>query len=254
MRKVRAPRTDLTGQRFGALTVIRPTDRRQHDRIVWECRCDCGNTAYVQTQYLRDGTTRSCKACQRENRPKRDITGQRFGSLTALYPTDRRDRNQSVIWRCRCECGNEVEYSCGDLQQKNYISCGCRKRIAEGQLRDRTTHVAGTTVELLRDKKVRSDSTTGVTGVTLYRGRYKAILHFQKKRYYLGTYQTLEEAAAARQRAEQWVYGAFLDAYRTWQQRAASDPSWEEEHPFSVRVVREENGELRLIVLSRLEE
>lgn len=90
-------RKDLTGQRYGNLTVIRPTDRRDHKHIVWECRCDCGNTEYVQTQYLNDGTTRSCKSCQKRNRPKRDITGQKFGHLTPLYPTDKRDRNQSVI-------------------------------------------------------------------------------------------------------------------------------------------------------------
>ncbi|MCD8231100.1 MAG: hypothetical protein LUD14_04635 [Clostridiales bacterium] len=52
----------------------------------------------------------------------KDMTGQRFGHLTVLYPTEKRDRDQSVIWHCRCDCGNEVELSRGDLQRKNYIS------------------------------------------------------------------------------------------------------------------------------------
>ncbi|MCD8232748.1 MAG: hypothetical protein LUD14_13285 [Clostridiales bacterium] len=95
-KRVQIVRDDLTGQRFGSLTVIRPAEERQNKRIVWECHCDCGNTAFVQTQYLKDGTTKSCKTCQKENRTKRDITGMRFGILTALYPTEKRDRNQSV--------------------------------------------------------------------------------------------------------------------------------------------------------------
>ncbi len=103
--------SDLTGQRFGNLTVIGPTENRENKCIVWECRCDCGNTEYVQTRYLKDGSTKCCKACQKENRPRKDITGQRFGILTALYPTDKRDSNQSVIWHCRCDCGKEVERS-----------------------------------------------------------------------------------------------------------------------------------------------
>ncbi len=245
-------RADLTGQRFGSLTVIRPTEKRENRRIVWECRCDCGNTEYVQTQYLKDGSTKCCKVCQKGNRPKRDITGQRFGILTALYPTEKRDRDQSVIWHCRCDCGREVEHSCADLQRKNYISCGCLKRIAEEQLKDRTTHVAGTTVELLRGKKVRNDSTTGVTGVNMYRGKYKAQIHFQGKTYRLGTYQTLEEAAAVRKKAEECLFGAFLEFYDQWKEKADANPQWGQENPIHISVSRTETGDFRILMLPRL--
>ncbi|MCD7801304.1 MAG: transcriptional regulator [Clostridiales bacterium] len=247
-----SPTGDLTGRRFGSLTVVGPTEKRENRRIVWECRCDCGNTEYVQTQYLKDGSTKCCKTCQKENRPKRDITGQRFGSLTALYPTERRDRDQSVIWHCRCDCGNEVEHSCAELQRKSYISCGCRKRLAEEQLKDRTTHVDGTTVELLRDKKVRNDSTTGVTGVNLYRGKYKAVIHFQGKKYCLGTYRTMEEAAAARKKAEECLYGEFLTFYDQWKEKADASPEWGQENPFHISVSRTETGDFRVLMQPRL--
>lgn len=249
---VQVIREDLTGQRFGSLTVIRPTEKRENKRIVWECRCDCGNTEYVQTQYLKNGSTKYCKACQKKNHPKRDITGQRFGILTALYPTDRRDRNQSVIWHCRCDCGNEGDFSCADLQRKNYISCGCLKRIAEEQLKDRTTHVAGTTVELLRSKKVRNDSTTGVTGVNMYRGKYRALIHFQGKTYHLGTYKTLEEAAAVRKKAEECLFGEFLEFYDQWKEKADADPEWGKENPVSISVSRTETGDFRILMSPKL--
>ncbi|MCC8129087.1 MAG: transcriptional regulator [Clostridiales bacterium] len=235
-------REDLTGQRFGHLTVVGPTEKRANKRIVWECRCDCGNTALVQTQYLKDGSTKCCKDCQKINRPRRDITGQRFGSLTALYPTDKRGRNQSVIWHCRCDCGKEVEHSCAELQRGDYISCGCLKRAAEVKLREQTTHVAGTTVELLRDKKIRSDNTTGVTGVNMYRGKYKASIHFQKKTYCLGTYRTLEEAALVRKEAEKCLFGEFLGFYERWNEKATDDPEWAADHPISFVVNRDETG------------
>ncbi|MCD7751035.1 MAG: transcriptional regulator [Lachnospiraceae bacterium] len=239
-------REDLAGQRFGSLTVIKPTEKRSNKRIVWECRCDCGNTAFVQTQYLKDGSTKSCKTCQKENRPKRDIAGQRFGILTALYPTDKRDRNQSVIWHCRCDCGNEVDHSCADLQRKSYISCGCLKRAAEEKLKDQTTHVAGTTVELLRNKRVRNDSTTGVTGVNMYRGKYKAMIHFQKKTYCLGTYRTLEEAASVRKEAEECLYGEFLSFYEKWNEKASANPEWAADNPVSFVVNRDETGNFHI--------
>ena len=51
---------DLTGQRFGKLTAIRPTENRKRGSIVWECRCDCGGTVYVISSSLRSGNVRSC--------------------------------------------------------------------------------------------------------------------------------------------------------------------------------------------------
>jgi len=51
---------DLTGQRFGRLTVL----RRDHGKF-WECRCDCGNTCIVNRDHLgRD--TNSCGCLRRE--------------------------------------------------------------------------------------------------------------------------------------------------------------------------------------------
>ena len=40
-----------------------------------------------------------------------DLTGQRFGRLTALYPVEKRDRGTatSACWRCRCDCGREAD-------------------------------------------------------------------------------------------------------------------------------------------------
>lgn len=49
---------DLTGQRFGRLTVLSKVDR---PRIVqWLCKCDCGKVTKVFSQCLRDGKTKSC--------------------------------------------------------------------------------------------------------------------------------------------------------------------------------------------------
>lgn len=57
--------------------------------------------------------------------PIKDITNQKFYRLTALYPTSKRDSDRSVIWHCRCDCGNEVDVSGKRLRQGNTKSCGC---------------------------------------------------------------------------------------------------------------------------------
>jgi hypothetical protein len=48
---------DLTGQRFGRLTVAEIARRNP---VHWRCRCDCGNETVVSAGELRSGGTRSC--------------------------------------------------------------------------------------------------------------------------------------------------------------------------------------------------
>lgn len=77
-------RIDLTGQRFGKLTVLEPAENIG-GRTTWRCRCDCGKETVVPTGRLRSGETKSC-GCQRD---RIDLTGQRFGKLTEPFPEKR---------------------------------------------------------------------------------------------------------------------------------------------------------------------
>lgn len=55
---------DLTGQKFGRLTVLGRTDdyvSPKGDRTIqWLCLCECGNERKVQSSHLKDGHTKSC--------------------------------------------------------------------------------------------------------------------------------------------------------------------------------------------------
>lgn len=50
---------DLRGQKFGRLTVIKRAPNKGK-RVTWECQCDCGNVAYVESRQLIEGKTNSC--------------------------------------------------------------------------------------------------------------------------------------------------------------------------------------------------
>lgn len=115
---------DIVGKKFGRLTVIGPTDKRQGTNVVWECRCDCGNITFVTSGSIKSGNTKSC-GCSWKERGK-DLTGMKFGYLTAIRPTDKREANY-VIWKCRCDCGNTKFARAGSLTTGNTKSCGCLK-------------------------------------------------------------------------------------------------------------------------------
>ena len=55
-------------------------------------------------------------------RRPRDLSEQKFGLLTAMYSTERRDHRGSVYWHCVCECGNEIDVSTGALMDGKSIS------------------------------------------------------------------------------------------------------------------------------------
>ena len=67
---------DLTGQRFGRLTVIREYGRSKDGQIMWLCRCDCGGEVVVTSNHLCSGHTKSCGCLQRERVTKHGCTNE----------------------------------------------------------------------------------------------------------------------------------------------------------------------------------
>lgn len=118
------------GYRVGKLTVAVSTDQRKNGYTIWRCQCDCGGEILLDTRCLQRGTIRDC-GCETVVRPgQRDITGQRFGKLTALWPTGMRGRGGSLIWHCKCDCGGEVDAPLHQLGSGYRKSCGCLSRPA----------------------------------------------------------------------------------------------------------------------------
>lgn len=74
------PEIDLTGRRFGRLTVLGKVGAYKYDTYTisrWLCRCDCGKTIVVLGNGLKQGRTRSCGClrvdAQRERRKREKI-------------------------------------------------------------------------------------------------------------------------------------------------------------------------------------
>lgn len=61
-----------------------------------------------------------------------DITGRRFGMLTAIERTSKRTAHRNIVWRCLCDCGNEIEIGSNALVSGNTRSCGCLRNGGVG--------------------------------------------------------------------------------------------------------------------------
>ena len=68
---------DITGEKFGRLTVIekvpRPSHIKSQKTTYWRCLCDCGNETIATKSGLKSGNTRSCGCLLKESKSKRFI-------------------------------------------------------------------------------------------------------------------------------------------------------------------------------------
>ena len=198
---------DLTGKHYGHLMAIENTGRTNRDGYIWICRCDCGKIVEVSAGKLTQGVVKSC-GCQQHKR--KDITGKRYCRLVAIKPVGK--KNETTIWQCQCDCGNVVNVVVNSLETGKTRSCGCLQKEHVKSMFAGGTNV----VKLFSEKKIRSTNTSGVTGVSWSKrkGRWEATITFQGKKHHLGFYNNLEDAAAARKKAEERLYGDFEIWYK----------------------------------------
>lgn len=60
-------KNDLTGKRFGRLTVLKFVDTDKYGKSRYLCRCDCGNEKIVKREHLINGGTKSCGCLHKES-------------------------------------------------------------------------------------------------------------------------------------------------------------------------------------------
>lgn len=108
MRKI----IDLTGKKFGRLTVIRRADDyvfpSGRHLVCWLCKCECGNEVFILADNLKSGHTTSCGCFKKE---KSSTTHKKHGLLknTRLYNT----------WR-------NIKSRCHNINRENYKYYGAR--------------------------------------------------------------------------------------------------------------------------------
>lgn len=137
--------TDMTGKRFGRLTVIKRAESHRtkggQTKTRWLCKCDCGNEKIVIAQDLKTGHTKSCGCIPTVTRGHGliDLTGERFGNLTVIERADdyiyvdKNGLHATPQWKCKCDCGNTKVVQGGNLRNKNTTSCGCQRIMSKSE-------------------------------------------------------------------------------------------------------------------------
>ncbi len=109
-------KVDLTGRKFGSLTVIRYSETKKGNKRTWECICDCGNTAYYESYWLTGGRVLTCGCGKRTL-----FVGSTLGALTILEVIS--NPNGRDKYKCVCSCGNHRTVTSDYLYRSKYPVC-----------------------------------------------------------------------------------------------------------------------------------
>lgn len=128
-------RLDLTGKRFNHIFVLNYSHSFQ-GKTWWRYICDCGTVKVSRGDDLRTARSCGCVAVGR-GRPREDLTGRRFGSVTVLGQGSSKERGKRrsryLLWRCQCDCGELFETLTSSLKRYFNGKCDCSRRIGRAK-------------------------------------------------------------------------------------------------------------------------
>jgi hypothetical protein len=200
---------DRTGQKFGKLTVIEQAGRNNLKKVLWKCRCDCGNFVNVVSGSLITGNTESCGCVI----PNFKHGGWKKSSYNTWRAMIRRCNNPKDKDYPRyggkgvSVCPEWLDYATFAQYMGEPVGKETLDRInPAGNYEPKNCRWASPTVQA-RNIKLPKSNKTGYTGVLFHQNKYYANITSKGKKYYSKVFDTAEEAAEARKELERihWV-------------------------------------------------
>lgn len=205
---------DETGKRYGRLLVLRRGGSDRGRNAMWLCRCDCGAEARVLGGSLRSGDTRSCGCLRRER----------------VTTHGKADLPEHSVWEGmlqRCENPNDPDFRhyggrsikvCKSWHDFTNFYADMGPRPGVGYSIDRINNAGnyepGNCRWASREQQMRNTRAQKRPSVGVYKtssGRFEAGIRANGKQHYLGTFDTVEEARAARRGGEMLHWGRMPD-------------------------------------------
>lgn len=136
-------RENLKGQEYNNIKILYPCGYNIDHRVMYVCKCFCGNYFISSGKNIKKGNTQSCD-CLRSQRVvdsnvsrSEDIIGKTFGKLKVLEFVDfrkKRSGKRSGVYKCECQCGRICYKEGVYLRHGDTQTCGLCTRKSHGEL------------------------------------------------------------------------------------------------------------------------
>lgn len=229
---------DLTGHIFGKLKVLYRGENYNKWGVTWICQCSCEQHTIIKVRScnLVSGNTNSCgcygiekikNTCKKYN--QYDLTGEYGIGWTSntnqpfYFDLEDYDKIKDYCWYFS-KRGYIEARSNGKLIKMHRIIMGATNPHIKVDHKFHDENGAPRTYDNRKfnlrlctqqknacNSKIRTDNTSGVTGVEHYKDRdaWQARITYNNKEYYLGSFKNKEDAIAARQKKEIELFGEF---------------------------------------------
>lgn len=226
---------DLTGQKFGRLTVVSRAENAKNNRARWNCICDCGNPEMVTVEatHLKQGKIKSCGCYMREmssingKKRKKYNTYEFKDDYVIIYTTSKKeiyvdladfDKVKDICWWIM-DCGYVQGIKDGKkILMHRYIMDASddvfvdhkHGKLTRNDNRRCNLRIA-TASENCKNRSLRSDNTSGCTGVCWHKAtqRWAASIYVNGKGIHIGEFDIFEDAVKARKEAEEKYFGEW---------------------------------------------
>lgn len=213
-----SPKRDLTGQKFGSLTVVEDAGYKNGYKL--QCRCDCGKNHVAYKYNITSGKTKSCGHCYSNSYSLSDDGSHiimTFPNETKiLIDVDDYKRVSTYTWHRTTWGYAETCVDGKPIILHRYIMNAPNKlqvdhiNLDKSDNRKSNLRLA-THKENKRNVGLQSNNTSGVKGVRYYKARskYVAKIKVDGQHIHLGYYTSILEAACAYDQAAAYHFGEF---------------------------------------------
>lgn len=213
------------GKQYGTIFVDKEYPKGENGKNYkhYDCHCvKCGKIFQISGCNISTMEENGCSECNRKQR-KMDLyqsylkyIGEEFGNIkvVGLVGTKKYMDNFQFFVKGKCLlCGEEAEYPLNRLKKQPPLSCDkCAKNkwLQKGKETNKKICVDGTSIASIMGRTngtVNKNSTSGVNGVCRTKsGKWRAYIVLKGKQHHLGNFSELDDAIAARKRAEKKLY------------------------------------------------
>lgn len=109
--------------------------------------------------------------------PKNNISGKKYGKLTAIKAVGK-TKHRTVVWQCRCDCGDETFVVASQLISGHTKSCGCLTK-KHGKFGTKAYQVWDSMIQRCTNKKHKSYKRYGGRGIDVCT-RWHVFINFYK--------------------------------------------------------------------------
>lgn len=225
---------DLTGIKFGRLTVLERSENDKHGNTQWLCACDCGNQKICLGRSLKRGATQSCGCLHSEVVRKNTIErnksksntydlsndfgiGYTYNGNEFYFDLDDYEKIKEYCWHKTVEgyiatrpsydkfiSMHRLIMNCPNEMQVDHIN-----RIKNDNKKNNLRIV--TVKENAMNNNRYKNNTSGVTGVSWHKQHQKwyASIRYNNNIFFLGLFEDIEEAINVRKNAEIKYFGEY---------------------------------------------